>query len=795
MGLFSGKTITTVSSVTYNIAGDQEGRQNFLKQSLIFLNAADESIGEKLPRMYLNSLGVKIKRAYKHAALSAQGLPTASVQLWEYQEFEDAVQSMLDAAHGPDRYKVLDAYLTQGSVAPGIESYLNQKYGWDAITGLMATPPAGFASDAVVTWYHTTNYYPDEYEDLPGYTPQTNRSYSLEFRHEAENEDPDLVVVVTLDADAETNDSLLMAMVSEWVQSTRSDQTISRAFIAGDVDDIVETESLSEAGSRVTKTTTTVTTDTNGTTTTVRTRIVDATTSEAVLHKYQLGTGDYPELDTIWLSRSNIEKTYFPSLLFRVDNWDMMHERHEEAESYKATKKVCALMGIDALGIRDTINSNPNIGDIDYAFLQAGANMNTESQAEMEYLFRFWEMCMGRQTATQADLAAWEALGYSNRPKPKTNRLNIQDDQTLNGAYKVAIEWDYINKVVVTGTISPTARIGQLDIVRGSTVRYEYTIGPARWMMDSTVVSIRKQINSTQYEEIQISGAVHKNDAYQGYTVETLAADARSNPTEHEGFLVPLHMGIFDSMPLTKRTQLAQECVYMVFNCYKKTKQKWYQTSAFKWILAIILIIITIVTWGAATPATTAVWGAATLAATIGVTIAIANLIMSFVIGYLVSYLLGKWSAGFISVFGEKWGRIVMAVIQIVVSYYSAGGDISSQGWLKTAVQIIDVASQIFAAYVKGATVVQQAEYDAFMDKAEADKKALEKLSSEFFGENDLVSIDYLLQLQKTLREDSPTTFLTRTLMTGSDVVDITMGQISEMCSMNLAPRLQGIEI
>ena len=89
--------------------------------------------------------------------------------------------------------------------------------------------------------------------------------------------------------------------------------------------------------------------------------------------------------------------------------------------------------------------------------------------------------------------------------------------------------------------------------------------------------------------------------------------------------------------------------------------------------------------------------------------------------------------------------------------------------------------------------LTNQEKFDAFMDKAEEDKKLLDKLSNEFFGENDLVSIDYLLQLQKTLREDSPTTFLSRTLMTGSDVVDITLGQISEMASMNLNPRLQGI--
>jgi len=800
MGLFDGKTTTTVASVTYNIAGDADERQSFLKQSLIYLNAAEQSIGEKLPRMYLKSLGVKLKRAYKHAAALDQGLPTASVQLWEYQEFEDAVQAMLDAEHGAGKFKVEDAYLTVGGTAPVIEAYLNNTYGWDSITGLMATPPAGFASDAQVLWYlkpgsvildEPEQFY-DLYDTLGTFdSPETTSDYIIEFRHLAATVLPDLVVNVTLSTTNNDNESLLMAMVSEWTQSIRSDNLVTRVFEAGDVDGEVITFYDTVAGSRVTRTTTTVTTDTDGVNTTIRTKIVDATTSEAISMRFQLGTGEYPTLDALWLSRANVEQTYFPSIPFRIDNQDMLDEKYKESAKYKETEKIVSLMGMDAIQIQEMINENPNIKDIDYAFLQAGANMNTESQAEIDYLFRFWEMCMGRQTATEADLNAWEALGYDNRPKPMTNSLVIRDPQSLDGAYKVTIEWDYIKKTTVTGTLSPTAKINSLDIVAGTGVTYEYTSSSTRSMMDSTVISIRKQVNATQYEVIEISGAVHKNDVYKGKTVETLAKDARANPTDNEGFLIPLHMGLFATMPLTKRTQLAQECMYMVFNTYVKTKQKWYQTGWFKVILAIIAIVLIVASWGSATPAVQGAYIA--MANIIGISAVVLFTITTFIVGYLASYLIGKWSAGFESVFGKKWAAVVMAIVAIVAGAYAGGGFGTSQGWLKTAVQIIDIASQLFAGYVQGATMVMKDEYDAFVDKAEEDRKRLEKLSDEFFGPNDLVSVDYLLQLQKTLREDSPTTFLARTLIVGSDVVDFTLGQISEMVYLSTTPRLQGI--
>lgn len=735
MGLFSSKTIYTVSSVAYNIAGDAAERQNFLKQSLFYLNAADLSIGEKLPRMYLNSLGVKIRRAYRHAAMMPQGLPSASQQLWDYQDFEDAVQALLDNEHGPGRFMVLDTTLTAGNTAPTIENYLNRKYGWDSVTGLMTTPPAGFTSTAQLIWYANI-----------GERGTRTQGYTIEFRHLAATVPADLTINVTLDAINDFNQSLLTALISEWVQTTRSDLTVTRDFLAGDVTGTVATPVTVTAGSRVTETTTTVITTTDGVTTTIRTKIVDATTSETITKTYQLGTGEFPTLDAVWLNRADAELTYFPSIPFRIDNKDVFDEKFEDTAEYKARKKLVRLMGMDALAIQESLLTNPDINDIDFAFLQAGANMNTESQAEMEYLFRFWEMCIGQQTTTQATHTAWEAISAALRPKPPTNSLIIRDGASGSGAYNITIEWDWVKKILVTGTISPTAKIGSLAIVAGTNTVFEFTTRTTRSSMDSTVISIRKQINATEYEEIQISGAIHKNDVYKGKTVETLASKSRSDPDENEGFIIPLHMGIFSDMPLTKRTQFAQECIYMVFNTYVKTKQKWYQRSWFKILLKILFL-------------------------------GLLDLIQPLVV----------------KIFGEKWAAVIYAVIQVVMFVYSGGA--SAAGWLKTAVQIIDIAAQLFSAYAKAATVGMQKKYDAFVDKIEEEKKALDKLSSEFFGEGDLVSVDYLLQLQKTLREDSPTTFLGRTLLTGSDVVDITLGQISDMASMTTTPRLQGLYI
>lgn len=784
MGLFSGKTKISVSSVAYNIAGDADERLNFLKHSLIYLRAADESIGSSLPRMYLDSLGVKIRTAYRYAAGLPQGLPVASRQLWRPQDFVDGVQAIVDAESGPGTMLVQDASITETNTAPLVERHLNRKYRWDSVTGLMANPPAGILPNADITWFY------EPPQDLMGdASPKIYRSFTIEFRNNPDSEDPDHTEKVSINAQETYHNARLVALISRITSSVRSTTTADRPYAPGDTNGTTSSTSVTQNGGARTTTTTTVTTVTDGTTTSVTTRIEDRTQHEAESRDFILGNGTWGSLDSIWFNRDAVEQTYFPSIPLRIDNDDVLDDKHKNTNSFKQTKRLCRLLGMDALQIRDQINDNPNIKDIDYAFLVCGANMNTQSQAEMAYLFRFWEHCMSDQMVEETEFNAWTALLKESRAMPPQNSVVIEDPESKNGAYKITISWDFIKKVTVSGRIVPDAKVGQYAIIHGATQEYDYGDFPHRNLVDSTVVSIRRQVSETHYEEIRVSGAVHRNDVYKGKTVETLARDARIDPEEHGGFVVPLHMGIFGTLPMVTRTQLAQECVYLIFNCYVKTKQKWYQTGAFKILLAIILIVVVIVTWG-----TTSAWAAGTwmaLGAT-GTAAVFVALAVSMAIGYMASYLMGRWSAGLASIFGEKWARYIQVIVSVVVSW--ATGNWSNLNWLQTAVRILDVATQLFAAYTADKLSGMQASMLAFQDEIKEEWDKLKALTETVFGAPDLVSIDYLLHLQKTLRDDAPDVFLTRTLLTGSEVVALTLEQIPTMVENTISTPLAGLE-
>lgn len=83
MGLFSSKKTTYVSSVIYNLAGDEENRPNYLKSTVvgaILGGDPNTGLGETIVNAHLNGPGMKQRRFFRWAKENYQiGLPVASI--------------------------------------------------------------------------------------------------------------------------------------------------------------------------------------------------------------------------------------------------------------------------------------------------------------------------------------------------------------------------------------------------------------------------------------------------------------------------------------------------------------------------------------------------------------------------------------------------------------------------------------------------------------------------------------------------------------------------------------------
>lgn len=748
MGLFSGKTIINVSSVSYNIAGEAKDRVQFLKDRMVYFRAAGFGISGNMSAAYREGQGVKLKQAYRYAANLSQGVPTASIDLFMTGDLESEVQTLLDSEHGPDVYKVMDTSFALGDVASTVEQHLKAKFGWDPITNKMSRPPVDinplFTEDTNVQW--------GEYKKVPPGIPVPTYSdkITIELRH--------------------TNPNAALPDYSyEFVRpATHQERTV-----------------------------------------TLNVRVQEVETEEYVSLDFPIGNGTYPTLDAYYTNRNNWNNlndynSFFPAIPLRVENLDLMRDSNRSSPEYRQKIRLGKLLGIDVKALAEQINENENVKDIDHAFIVIGANLSSESKAEQDYLYHFWFRCWEYQVANRNEAAyeAWRNTPLHSRSKPEMNVLRIKDPEDGEKAYEIAIEWNYITKTQTNGkfVLSPGkfAKKGDVQVIKGTGTQDDYYIRTVQFLVESSTITIRKQITDEYYISLEINGAMHKNYVYSGKTVETTAWNALDDPDEHSGFIIPLYMPIFNSMDIKRRTQLASECKHMVFNCYQVSKQKWYQTGAFKIVLAIILIIITVISWGTASGPATGIWAAvANAAAAMGVSAALLVALAKFALGYLISMIIGKMQGVFIALLGERLGRIFAAIVTIVVSIYAGGGNLStafSSGTaLVNAVNIINATGQVFSAYTEGTMIERQKDMEAYVDQVKEEQKKIDELTAGFFGEGNNVSIDTLLSIQRLLREESPDVFLSRTLMSSSEIIDMTYGMVSDMVSIEIHTRLPGV--
>ena len=146
-----------------------------------------------------------------------------------------------------------------------------------------------------------------------------------------------------------------------------------------------------------------------------------------------------------------------------------------------------------------------------------------------------------------------------------------------------------------SGLAKAGAKVGECWVQKGGS----FDVSKRLFGMGSLSARISENLQTTEvvwqesanlWRKISIVGLKHTNRVYKGKSVEITGWEALDD-TEESGFLVPLHETLFKEMPLTRATQFATANSYMVLNCYKVVKKKWYQTGLFAVILILMVVL------------------------------------------------------------------------------------------------------------------------------------------------------------------------------------------------------------
>lgn len=480
---------------------------------------------------------------------------------------------------------------------------------------------------------------------------------------------------------------------------------------------------------------------------------------------------------------------------------------------------------------------NPSIGDIDYAYVVFGASLNTPEMACLHYIYVFFETVMknAEYSASAADyaafLSAWNAADASQSdyedwsaaqsdpsnprygttaptllayPTDPSATVRFFSDGSNGINYGVRLTWNSIIESHGTGLLKPDAKVGDLWIITIS----DLTLGDGSTSVTSgssaNHVRLCWQVNLGSWKTLDFFDLVHRNLIYVTSEIATTAVQALADAKE-SSFIVPLHSGVFKEIPLTVSTQMSTACCFLVANSFVESSSAWYTSSFFKVLLVVAAIVISVATAGIGDVgilgSSAAIGGAlgftGTTAAIVG---AVANALAAIILVQVIQ-------VGSIAIFGPKLGAIIGAIAGFIA--LSVGSSLMASGGLAGAfdslmrvdnlIKLTDALGKGFAGYLQAETKDVLNQTKAIQDNFNSQSKAITAKYDDVIGDSGRV-VDPLSLVDVTVPDVSPKLqvpselpqdFFSRTLMSGSDICNLSNGMITNFTDVMLSQDTQ----
>jgi hypothetical protein len=312
-------------------------------------------------------------------------------------------------------------------------------------------------------------------------------------------------------------------------------------------------------------------------------------------------------------------------------------------------------------------------------------------------------------------------------------------------------------------------------------------------------VYLYHQTTASTWNAVKIVGMVQRTYVFGNNFEElTLASQIDSfsgDPDRESAFLFPIRYSSLAGMNLKDATQFATSCAYVQIHAYEIHIQRIYETPLFSLLLVAIVIGITAATGGLGATGVGILGSNAAVGAALGITSVIGATIVGVAANALaamaVTAIITKASS---EIFGAKLGAIIGVIASIIVingltNLASNGTFAINFGSLSTAETILTATSAVSKAY----SAYAQADIQSIMEKtedlteqySEQMKEISGRYAEEFGYGNGIIDPLQFLDISQDLSE-APDEFLKRTLMTGSDIAELTMLMLSNFTEISL---------
>jgi hypothetical protein len=822
-----GKYVVSVSSVAYNLAGDIKKRPDILKTTVLeamYSSSSTKSLGNNISGSYLNGSGIKLKNYAKWVESSGYNNVIGKAT-GEFRVTNPVSTDVLNTYLEPIEHyvhNVLNVEITSTTVFPVAYKYIKDHYpsllltDWesDYISGNVVIT---FEDLTTVSFSHTLN---SNSKSLIGAYDLVGTNFILEdsivetTSEVLEFEPTDGLTTVssnTVTSLLTLNDKVEVThLYSDGTEVTdityenpveSSVDTVSTVYHSSTIN---ENTSIRKTHNKLDRVDTTFvvlrysdtpfyenTTVDNGITTitkkyhsnpvSLRTTYIkeylyielDIKQNNAFAYTY--GDGSI-ELDSIINSgTSYVLGDFYPVIPLRIDNVSIASPTYSSVASL-VKRALYVQTGKDTYTkLLETLEDNPDLGDLDYVYNVIGVSLNTEEPVGKKYLYKFFDALY---------LASLNQGTNTNKViHISTNNSNIN--------YNIKITWDSLVKTTGVGMYKPTYKVGMVYV---EDVSYSVIDGQSTSVWLSSILAKKNskfklvcQKSSTEWECIEVNNLMYTNRVYEGKEVKISAYDALMDD-EESGFIIPISYTLFNSLSLVDSTQLSTSCSYLLINVYDKRKKKWYETNAFKVLLVIVAVAITIYTGGLGASSVGVLGTNISVGAALGFQGLAAVLIgaaVNSIAGMLILQIISDVS---VSLFGKEVGLIVSAVLSLGFTTAISGKSIHELFNANTLLSLTKAAGDSYQAHLQKKYKDLNNELINLDKQSDALNKLISSKGSELFGST---GIDLDTVRNQILRDKHPYVaegyedFITRTMLSGSDIVNIVMSYVDTTLKLN----------
>lgn len=415
---------------------------------------------------------------------------------------------------------------------------------------------------------------------------------------------------------------------------------------------------------------------------------------------YQNDAGTYPEIDAIYQTEFSELGTYFPWLYFRLNKQNLGDEAHQTTDAYQTLVKLANKINLDYQTMCDAIHENVDVSDIEQAMMILAVPCNSDNELDQRYLFEYFNLLYYN--------AGGAGNNYSDYAASAAQSIVLQDK-----AFKMTLTHQGIGKKRVAGSIAAVG--GYTGTTGSATYTQEYTSNGQTLTRTVTTQyhAYQYQVNATFYDEVRVYGPRMR------YYIDGSHTD--SGTVGSDELVIPVDRAITGLFSLPDRETLYCRSMQYVFNSKIVTKTKWYQSGAFKIVLIIAAIVITIVTGG----------GAAAIWASISATIAAGAVAIAYaVLSKIVVALAVNYAFSFVAKeVGAEWAMalaVVAASVGVGMALTGAAGSASAL-WGPRLLTAASGLANGASKEIQKMTSDLQGEYSAFEDYMEQQNDLLEE--------------------------------------------------------------------